>query len=216
MQKKTGFIRYQKIMADFASEHLTPVVEARKKGNVLERPNDAAFSTIFQGFIEISVTLDAMHLSGKLIGLAPPRAKSIKKDEYIKFLVGAYLQEIYILEQRLSAYAKKISRLYKITTLPALVQKLVYLPLEQIISARGAHVHSQRYSDEKLDRLSRTALFESVGHELGEDLWFDYKLAQLEWTGRVKRNRESISKIVDCYFDLLHKVVCANGSVSWP
>ena len=35
------------------------------------------------------------------------------KDEYIKFLVGAYLQEVYVLEQRLSAYAKKTSRLYK-------------------------------------------------------------------------------------------------------
>lgn len=216
MKKYDGLAGFQAVMADFAADYLNPVVEAKKAGNTLQRPEDATFSTIFQGFTEISAALDTLKLSSKLIALAPPRSKIIRKDDYLKFLVGAYLQEMYILEQRLSSYAKKISRLYQIPTLPAFVQKLVYQPLEGLITTRGAHVHSQRYSDEQLDRLSRTALFESVGHQLGEDLWFDYKWAQHHWVARVKKNNDAMLQIVDRYFDVMYDVVSANGKVSWP
>lgn len=216
MKKNGGMEKFQAAMADFAAEYLGPVVKARKAKTTLQRPEDATFSAIFEGFTEISAALDTLKLTSKLIGLAPPRSNSIRKDDYLKFLIGAYLQEMYILEQRLSSYAKKISRMYQIPTLPAFVQKLVYQPLEGLISTRGAHVHSRRYSDKQLDRLSTTALFESVGHELGEDLWFDYKWAQRHWMEQVKKNNDTTLKIVDSYFDVLHEVICSGSKVLWP
>jgi hypothetical protein len=131
-------------------------------------------------------------------------------------LWGAYLQEIYILEQRLTAYANKISRLYRLPDLPRIVKKMVYEPLEGIIKTRGLHVHATRYSDERLDMLSTLALFRSVGDELGENLEVGYKVAQIEWKKHVKRNDKDIRAIVDGYCDILLAVICVDGQLVFP
>jgi hypothetical protein len=216
MNADIGFETLQALMADFASAYLEPAFKVKKSGSSLERPTDSQFSTIFYGFTEISSTLDALFLTEKLVGLAPPRSKGINKDEYIKFLVGAYLQEVYILEQRLSAYAKKISRLYRMPSLPSMIKKIVYEPLEAIITTRGSHVHAQRYSDKDLDMVSTTALFHRLKHELGTDLDIDYYFAQQEWKKRIKKNNAVTRKIVDQYFKVLHSIICVDGVISFP
>jgi hypothetical protein len=113
MKPHSGFDKLLIAMADFAADYLRPLREAEKRGEKLVRPTDSAFENVFFGFMEISDTLDVLALTETLFRLAPP-AKRIKKSQYLQFLIGAYLQEVYILEQRLKAYAKKTARLYKI------------------------------------------------------------------------------------------------------
>lgn len=204
------------LMADFASAYLDPAFKKRKAGQAFELPSDGQFSTVFYGFTEISEALDALSLTEVLIRLAPPRSKKIEKDRYLKLLVSAYLQEIYILEQRLTAYAKKISRLYHKPSLPSLVHHVVYEPLEGIISTRGAHVHSRRFTDEHLDIVSTMALFRRLGHKLGDDLEFEYALARDEWGKRIKTNNEATRSLVDQYCKLLRAVMCKDGKIVLP
>src|SRR5688572_7918339 len=104
---------------------------------------------------------------------------------------------MYILEQRLTAYAKKISRLYRNPALLSAVRRVVYEPLEGIINARGAHVHRRRFTDERL----------------GDDLEFEYQIAQREWKKRIKANNQTTRKIIDQYFKLLQVVMCENGKI---
>lgn len=205
-----------RMMADFASGYLDPAWKKKKAGESHELPTDGQFSDVFHGFTEIGSALDALALTEELLRLAPPRSKRIDKDSYLKFLVGSYLQELYILEQRLTAYAKKISRLYCNPSLPTAVRRIVYEPLEGIIGTRGAHVHHRRFTDERLDMVSSLALFRRVGHQLGDDLEFEYKFAQLEWSKRVKENNEATRKIVDHYCTLLKVVACKDGKVFLP
>lgn len=203
-------------MADFASGYLDPAWKKRKAGKNHELPTDGAFSEIFYGFTEIGSALDALKLIEELLRLAPPRSKRVDKDSYLKFLVGSYLQEMYILEQRLTAYATKLSRLYGNRSLPSTVKRVVYEPLEGLINTRGAHVHQRRFSDERLDSVSTLALFRRVGHELGEDLEFEYKVAQLHWSKRVRENNQTMRRIVDQYCALLEIVICRDGKVVLP
>jgi hypothetical protein len=159
MDSQRAYDEFMGLMADFASAYLEPAFRKRKAGESYELPTDSQFSAIFHGFTEITAALDALSLVEVLVGVAPPRTKHIKKDHYLQFLVGAYLQEMYILEQRLTSYAKKISRLYRKPTLPSTVHRIVYEPLEGIINTRGAHVHSYRFTDQHLDMVSTLALF---------------------------------------------------------
>lgn len=203
-------------MADFASGYLDPAWKKKKAGESHELPTDGVFSEIFHGFTEIGGALEALALIEELLGLAPPRSKRVDKDNYIKFLVGSYLQEMYILEQRLTAYAKKLARLYRKPSLPGAVKNVVYEPLEGLINTRGAHVHQRRFSDERLDSVSTLALFRRVGHALGEDLEFEYKMAQLHWKKRVRENNQTTRRIVDQYCAILEVVICKDGKVAFP
>lgn len=216
MKTQHDYDEMMKMMADFASGYLGPAWEKKKAGESHELPTDIQFSEIFQGFTEIGNALEALTLTEELLRLAPPRSKHIDKDSYLKFLIGSYLQELYILEQRLTAYAKKISRLYHKPLLPAAVRRVVYEPLEGIINTRGAHVHQHRFTDERLDMVSTIALFRRAGHQLGEDLEFEYKLAQLQWSKRVKENNKVTRALVDQYCMLLKAVICSDGAIVLP
>ena len=203
-------------MADFSSGYLNPAWQKKKSEESHELPTDGAFFDIFHGFNEVTSALEALKLLEELLSLAPPRSKRVDKDSYLKFLVGSYLQEMYILEQRLTAYAKKLSRLYRNASLPRMVNDVVYQPLKGLISTRGAHVHERRFSDELLDSVSTLALFRQVGHEIGEDLEFEYKLAQRDWSKRVRENNQSTRLIVDQYCTLLEAVICKDGKITLP
>ncbi|MCP3709955.1 hypothetical protein M3I54_23735 [Paraburkholderia sp. CNPSo 3274] len=204
------------MMANFASEYLDPVVEAKQAGEELKRKTDGVFREIFSGYTEITATLDAVNLVATLVELSPPRSKKIEKDDYIKFLIGSHLQEVYMLEQRLTAYATKISRLYGIADLPAKIKTVVYGPLEAIIRTRGSHVHARRYSDEGLDWVAAMALFRRTAHKLGDDLEFEYRRAQLKWSRQIKNNNSEILVIVDRYFELIAAAIGADHKIAFP
>lgn len=216
MNAHQGYDEMMKMMADFASDYLGPAWEKKKAGESYELPTDVQFSEIFEGFTEIGSALEALTLTQELLRLASPRSKRIDKDSYLKFLVGSYLQELYILEQRLTAYAKKISRLYNKPSLPAAVRRVVYEPLEGIINTRGAHVHQRRFTDECLGMVSTIALFRRAGHQLGDDLEFEYKLAQSQWSKRVKENNKATRALIDQYCTLLNDAICSDGKIVLP
>lgn len=205
-----------KAMADFAAEYLEPAYKSRISGEDLKRPTDSAFESIFRGYLEISESLDSLELALRLIGLAPPRAKGVDKGKYLSFLVAAYLQDIYILEQRMTAYATKLSRLYKLPGLPSIVNEIVYQPLENIIKARGAHVHTRRYADEHLDAVETFALFKRVGHGLGNHLDDEYRIAQLHWMKLAKTNNIQIRQIAERYFKVVKAAIFVEGRIKFP
>lgn len=212
----TGYARYQRAVSDLSCEYINPAWEAKKRGKVLNRPTDSAFEALFRGFIEISDTLEALALTETLLGLAAPRSSKVKKDEYLKYLVGAYLQEVYILEQRLTAYAKKMLRLYNHPAhIPAL-EDSIQSTFGGITRTRGAHVHSQRFTDEMLDMLARTSLVSIFKPEFAEDLHFEYKYVQRQWRKIVKTNNAATRAFLDQYFDELFVLISKSGKFVFP
>ena len=204
------------LMADFAADYLDPAFKKKQAGEVHHRPTDTMFEEIFRGFTEIGASMDTLELLEELLKAPPSRRKAIRKDRYLKFLIGSYLQEMYILEQRMTAYGKKISRLYGARPLPAAIKEMVYTPLENLISVRGAHVHERRFSDEHLDRLGMFATLNCVGHTLGEHLEDEYFTSQITWAERVSKNNKSTRKIIDQYCAMIKPIITDSGKIFIP
>lgn len=204
------------LMADFAADYLDPAFKKKQAGEPHHLPTDTMFEEIFRGFTEIGDSMDTLEMLEELLKAPPSRRKAIRKDRYLKFLIGSYLQEMYILEQRMSGYGKKISRLYGAGSLPATIKEMVYTPLENLINVRGAHVHQRRFSDEHLDRLGIFATLDHVGHKLGEHLEDEYFFSQVTWAQRVAKNNKVTRQIIDQYFTMIKPIITKSGKIFIP
>lgn len=216
MKPLSGYARYQTALAKFASAYMDPASKAKMRGEQYLRPTDKAFASVFNGFTEIANTLEALELAEVLIGLPAPKSRRIKKDEYLKFLIGAYLQEVYILEKRLSAYATKISRLYKSNGKIQSLANTIRVVFDGITRTRGSHVHSQRYSDQKLDMLSGFALISASKQEFGTAMHSQYKFVQREWRKTVQGNNAATRTFLDNYCDQLFPHISRDGDIFLP
>ncbi len=218
----SGYSRFEKLMANWAVAYIKPIHEAHQRGEK-KFEVDPFFEKTFKGFMEISSTVEALRLTQVFVSLSPPRSRRIKKPEYLKYHVSLYLQEIYILKERLNSYATKIQRSYskdsrkhvadaKIKPLFEMVKK----SMDGLVLTRGSHVHEMRYSDEDLDRVSMFSLVSDADQEFEEALKLSYRLAKSTWKERIKTNNEELMKLLDYYFDELYEVITINDEVHIP
>lgn len=221
--RMSGYSDYGVLMAEWASEYMRPIAENHKNGILTESSKHIPFNTIFYGFTEISNTFDALRLSEILVSVAPPRSKRINDDEYIKYVINTYLQDVYILKERLNTYATKLKRMHARCGRDILVQthidplfEFVKSSLDALVNTRGSHVHAYRYSDEALDSLAQLALISRYNSEYEQHYKFSYKKAQRIWSSRIKSNNEATEKLLDHYFGSIIKIVKVNGSVFMP
>ncbi len=216
MNNLRGLPRLQAAMADFSAQYIDPALKARRDGEALRRPTDAAFAAVFVGFIEVTAALDALSLVESLIGLAPPRSKKVQKDEYLKFLISSYLQEVYILEQRLRSYATKVGRMYHKPGLIKAAEQVISESFGGLTMARGAHVHARRFSDEGLDRLASLALVSRFKPEFVDDTDFEYQLVRQRWRRQVTANNEATKNVLDAYCDMIFVCITKTNKIFLP
>ncbi len=218
-----GYDRYLSVISDWSGEVMKPVYVDRKKGKKTTIPNEEFFRKIFYGFTEIKDSLESLQLSERLVGSNPPRLKNLPLDEYLRYHVNAYLQEMYILQQRLSTYTKWIDRVYrkapvgkKIKKTAPSLNEYIYKSLENIIKRRGAHVHQMRYDDEDLKDLSISTLISIHKKEFEEDAKFTYQLTKTKWHAKIKKNNVDTLKVLDEYFDEIHDLIVDDGKIIEP
>lgn len=218
----SGYSRYEKLMANWAAAYIKPIHEADQRGEQIP-PVDPFFEKAFKGFMEISSTIDALRLTQVFVSLSPPRSRRIKKSEYLKYHVSLYLQEVYILKERLNSYATRIQRAYSKGSRKHLADakikplfEIVKNSMDGLVLTRGAHVHDMRYSDEDLDRVSMFSLASDASQEFEEALKLSYRLAKSTWKERIKKNNEATMKLLDFYFDELYGVITINDEIHTP
>lgn len=219
----SGYDDYQELMAAWASEYMKPIWEGYQKGAGVDRSAHRVFGTIFYGFTEITNTFDSLRLSETLISIAPPRSKKVSADEYFKYVISTYLQEIYILKERLNAYATKLKRLYERAGKKNEVEEYlvpvfgkVKSVLDGVVAVRGSHVHDSRYSDDELDRISSLALISRNNSSFEMAYRKSLKSARMEWGERMGSYNGAIEDLLDWYFSQIINVVAKSGSVEMP
>ena len=190
-------------------------------------PFDVFFSKLFAGFNEIySSYYSLLDIEVYLRRFPYPNTK-ISKTRYLAYHMENYLNEVYILKERLSSYCTVVGRLYRndqtvkdlkgaVRDLSGIVQK----SLKGITNTRDIHVHSSRFTDEDLDRLSSIELINRGPNEI-PPLKTVYKVAfrntRKKYGVAIKRNNEEIRKILDAYFEVLYAVVAnRKGGVRYP
>ena len=213
MPLENKYLEMIRMMLDLSRDYLSPGHSTLDhKPNAAERK---LFTLVFEGYTEIIEAVDMLELTETLLSTAPPRSKKIDPARYLHFLVGSYFGELYILEQRMKSYASQISRAYG-SQITAQARKIVYVPLEDLIKLRGAHVHVARFTDESIRAVSMMSLFKRTGHHLGEDLEIEYKMAQKKWVKAVRENNQALQKILHQYFSLVETVISKDGKIFLP
>jgi len=74
---------------------------------------EAFFGKVFRGYIEICNSYNCLKDIQVYIGRFPYNDTSISKVAYLIYHIVNYMNEVYVLKERLSAYLTKIGRLYK-------------------------------------------------------------------------------------------------------
>ena len=219
----SGFEDYQKLMADWTKRLLEPHMDAIKAGKPFVNSQEQLLDTIFNGFIDISDTYEALVLSETLISVAPPRSKKIEHDKYIKYVVNTYLQDVYILKERLNSYATKIMRIHNKSGRENLtiehikpLFEIIKNKFQGIVDVRGGHVHAERYSDSELSDASFMALVSNNSSNFKFEYTDSLTKAKVIWYERMKTNNIETKNVLDLYFKSLIRVVKDGDSVFTP
>jgi hypothetical protein len=211
-------------------EVLTNQLLGRPGPKRLERqmtPTDILFSKLFAGFTEIHNSYYSLLDIEVYLSRFPYPKTRVSKTRYLAYNMENYLNEVYILKERLISYCTVIGRVYRqdrtLTDLKATMKRIsnvVQNSLKGVVEARGTHVHRTRFTDEKLDRL---ALLELVNNGPGRipifKTFYDsaYRTTRKQYAGNVRRNNEEIEKILDVCFEVIYAVVAdEKGSIRYP
>lgn len=176
---------------------------------------EAYVAGIFEGFAEISKSLDALEDFQFFITRYPYRSTKMTRERHLQFLVEAYLAELYLLKERLSRYAVRVERLFKgcegshsFSVVRRKLVRLVNESLSGVIRTRDSHVHSRRFEDEGIARLGTISLLMK-----GTDRAFlsamrilyraEYPKVRNRWRSAISSNNRSIRRLLDAYFDEL-------------
>lgn len=117
---------------------------------------------IFYGFLEIEHCFERLGQIDIFLknydSCITLKKKGITRSAYLTYHIEKYLEEMYILKERLSVFLKILERLYKnngsetkkqLITLAGRIEK----SLAGIVTTRGAHIHRNRFTDEDIARL---------------------------------------------------------------
>ncbi len=183
---------------------------------------------IYHGLIELHSSLESLEAFEIYIGRFPYPGTSIKKSQYLRFIIESYLHEFYILKERTKTYITNVGRAYKNDYRHAEIMrktkpmfKLIPDLFDDLLNARGVHVHQSRYTDSDLDRLDALELFKTLGtdmDDLFETLYQDhYKETRKKWKRIIQKKNNSLMAVFDAIFYVLYTIVCTkNGNVRYP
>ena len=178
---------------------------------------DQLLRPVFYGFMEISRTVEMLKDVEIHIRRSPFSRNGIPRGRRLLFLIHAYLNELFILRERLLAYATALERLYRkgprameVSEAARKARELAKEGFARISSIRGSHVHERRFTDDKLEHFLTTELImtHSESPELGPKdrryMEWEYKQVKGEWTKGAKAVNRVVGHLLDAYAALLY------------
>ncbi len=206
--------------------HLFDLPGPRQAG--IQRTSRELFvGQMFEGFVEISKSLETLNDIRALIGRPPERRPRISEERYLQLLFEAYLSEVYLLRERIGKYVKKIQRAYRceprsgeIRAKTAKLIAAVESVLSPILKRRNLHTHEERFSDDGISRLMTAKLLaHSDDAKLVSVMRSHYKIqsgrVRRRWRELIKSNNEAIRAIIGAFFDALYPLLFDKNSQLW-
>lgn len=227
MENLLGYKKFEKLMADFAPTFLEPVVQKKLKNYDFYIEQTEIEFLIFKGFSEISTSFDSLKLIENFISINPPKNDNINYSNYLIYHVHNYLQEMYIMKDRLDRYIEFINENYKqkigeneINEIKENLKKIIKSAFDNITKyqtgARSRHVHDERYMDEELKWLSSTTLLANFHDEFKIESEQAYSIAKDKWFDSINNNNQELEKILDMYFNAIYIIITLDNKVILP
>ncbi len=184
---------------------------------------------LFRPMSEILSSLEAIENMAIYARSFPYKRQGVSRATYLKYHVENYLNELYLLKNRLIAYLKLIERSYKRSDISEHVTATIY-PLNKVVSkvlkdyieVRGAHVHQHRYSDDDFDRLSTLELLSRGG---GKDKFGTimthlsdnaYSEIRKKWVKKINADLKGIHSLLELFFENLFLAISKDGALIFP
>lgn len=177
---------------------------------------DQVFNKIWRGYVEIERSFEALNDFATYITVMPPKKAPVSKSRFLRYQIGNYLNEVYILKERLETYYKVVIRIYR--NAPRLlaikrriegVSKLLSFTFDEVVAIRGNHVHKARYNDIDLDRLDLLELI--LQNKKTSSVRALYSSAiretQKKWIELSVNYNKKIAGFLDVYFGVLHQII---------
>jgi len=163
-------------------------------------------SRLFLDFNEIISSYLSLKDIEVYIKRFPYRDTGIPALRYLKYHIESHLNEIYILKKRLEAYLTFVERRYrkssisqKVSVTTQKLKKVIQILLAEIINIRGAHVHSKRFSDADLDRLTFLELLMDSNEDIFASYKHGYNQARKKWAKQIQGSNSAVEKLLDIY-----------------
>jgi hypothetical protein len=178
---------------------------------------------------EIETTLDTMRDIEFYMGQFPYSGAKVAKHRHLMFHTQAFLNELYILQQRLLRILAFIERNHRgdarldhIKDVSLVLRNFVTESMKKGVAIRGRHVHEWRLSDNDHDRLIGMSLYTKMPHGGIQRAFKAYYDSEYK---RIRRSRREwvasgigvSQELVDAYFDELFKLVFdGKGTLVYP
>jgi hypothetical protein len=193
----------------------------------LTRRDEVFASQLFLDFNEIVASYLSLKDIEIYINRFPYRDTGVSALRYLKYHIESHLNEIYIFKERFEAYLTFVERRYRkspisenVSSTAQGLKKIILSSLDGIITIRGAHVHSKRFSDQDLDRLTFLEMLKDsegakdpfvMAYEL------EYKDLQKKWAKRIRENNDAVKKLLDiCCKGLYSVLFDKQGKLVFP
>lgn len=194
------------------------------ESNIELNNEDKLALKLFNYYSEIEQSYDRLLDAEIYIKRFPFRNTRIKKVNYLEHQVTTYLNEVYILQERLKINLKIIEKCYKqnrniltVKKQTKKVNKIISDSFKNIIDTRGMHIHEQSFSDPDLNQLM---LMESFLEEIPTlNLFYrlKYNQARKKWKGIIEKNNKDTETVLIKYYYYTYPLVFnRNGKLIIP
>ncbi len=229
-----GFRRYSKLLLKEAlkvgwstDQHLSKESLEVWTNHIYNLPGPQSFSrslstaeiifcNVFYGFFEISESYDRLNDFSIYLRQFQYRGLRITEARYLRYTVENYLNEMYIFQERLLAYTKRIWRYVEkkdqsaqTRTIIDRVENQIKSTLQPIVNMRGAHTHKSRYTNDDFRRLETLELLVFHGRMVQLQRLYRAEISRIrkEWQETIKTNNREINKLLDLYFEAISPFV---------
>jgi hypothetical protein len=181
----------------------------------------------FEPFLEILNSVEAIENISVFVKSFPYKKQNISRVHYLKYHIENYLNELYILKNRLITYLKIIERAYKKSDHYSHIEKtlkpfynFISNSFEGFIETKGIHVHMNRFFDDDISRLSSLELL-SRGDSKPEifiknHYIFTYRQIRKKWMKKIKDDMYTINNLLNQYFKELILAICEEDKIIDP
>jgi hypothetical protein len=219
--------RKAKLLIDEVHKHIFDLGPPTPPGKRTGRKNHHQLLTYYVS--EIQMTIDTMRDIEIYMKQFPYPEAKVAKHRHLQFHVEAFLNEFYILQERLLRFLKFIERQHKrdprLDSIEAACKALNEWVIESMrkgIEMRGNHVHKWRLSNNDIDRLVGISLYTKMPNKKIQRTFktyyeSEYRKIRKRWRKWVSDGTCQAQKLVDAYFDEVFKLIFdGDGRLLYP
>jgi hypothetical protein len=190
-----------------------------------QNPYQRYFSMLFYGWTEIITSYDVLLNIEVYTQRFPYKEAEVTNGNYLRYHIGNYLNELYILEKRLTSYISRIARANrkspnrdKYEETNRLINDLTEKSFANAEKNRGIHVHEHHFSGIDIERLEAQKVFVDIGldgipeykdsyQSINKTRNSEMQKIRRIWNTQIITNNQVIKKILDSYFDIIYPLV---------